>query len=158
MRGRVLGYSVVDKSGDILGFDGNRYHFEKSDLKDNVDYNDVVPQKNDTVDFLPSGQKAVDIYLVVDVQEETNKIIYAIISILTTLFLGVVGTIISRLVIAGEPFGKHAFAIIAHLLISIFFIVPILGWVLYMLASLYFVITNYQIVMRPKTPLNNKYA
>lgn len=58
MNGKILEYNNEYKSGLIRGEDGNKYRFSIDDCK-----SEIKPRVNAEVDFEPSGDKAIEIYV-----------------------------------------------------------------------------------------------
>lgn len=59
MKGNVLGFDPVANSGAISGHDGKRYEFVTLDWR-----SPRRPTRGDLVDFVPDGERAVQIYIV----------------------------------------------------------------------------------------------
>jgi hypothetical protein len=143
MRGRILGYDNRNKEGAIQGSDGVRYSFQLAEWK-----GEDIPKAETPVDFIPEAGGALKVYPIRDSEAEENKFILEIISLLITFFLGFIGTLISRLAIAKQPFAKVIIPVILHAVVTLFFFIPVIGWVIYVVCTLYFMVKNYQIVHR----------
>ena len=146
MTGRVLGYDARDNSGIILADDGTRYKFSKEQWRETTS-----PQKEQRVDFEAlEDNSAKDIYVVADVCEQNTTTLLGIIAVGITFFFGFVGTFISRLFIAKEPFGSVIIPTLIHFFISTLLIIPMIGWLIYFLGTCYFMYKNYLLVTEPE--------
>jgi hypothetical protein len=151
MIGRILGYNISSNTGTISSDNGTRYKFSKEDWKDNT-----PPQKEMKVDFeIGDENSAKDIYLVIDKEAENSTTLLGLVAVGITFFFGFIGTFVSRLFIAKEPIGSVIIPTIIHLVISILIIVPLLGWVIYMIGTGYYMYKNFILVTQQN---NNKYA
>ncbi len=110
---------------------------------------DKEPSSDTPVDFEVSGDQAIDIYPIRDKDAEENKTILGIVSLLITLFLGFIGTLISRIAISKHRFSKAALPVFIHFIITLLCLVPGVGWLLYLAGTAYFMIKNYQYVQNP---------
>jgi len=144
MEGIVLGFDNKANDGAIKGENGNRYPFTGDSWK-----SDVSPSINMLVDFEILNKMAINIFPIKDKDAERNKTILGIVSLLLTFFLGVIGTIISRLAISKHSFSKSALAISIHFIITLLALIPIIGWVFYVIGTICFMIKNYQYVQNP---------
>lgn len=144
MEGRILGFESKDKSGTIKGHDGNRYIFSLDSWKSNV-----TPVFDMMVDFEISEKKALNIYEIKDHSENNKKKILGILSLLLTFFLGFIGTLISRIGFSGHDLSRSTWPIFAHLIITLIAFLPIVGWIIYLLGTMYFMVKNYQYVQNP---------
>lgn len=141
MKGRVLGYDAKNGEGAITGSDGNRYTFRLAEWK-----GEDVPKAEIPVDFVPQEGAAVQIYPVRDTEAENSLLILGIVSLLITFFLGFIGTLISRLAISRIPFPEIIVPVLIHLVVTLFLFIPLVGWVLYAIGTVYFMVKNYQLV------------
>lgn len=144
MEGRVLGFDSQTKEGAIKGKDGNRYQFSLDSWN-----NDKVPSYDMLIDFEVSEGKAINIFPIKDQDAADNKMLFGIISLLITFFLGFIGTLISRLALAKHSFSKSSLAIFIHFIISMIGLIPFIGWVVYIIGTAYFMVKNYQYVQNP---------
>ncbi len=141
MKGRILGYDSKNSEGAIQGEDGNRYSFQLAEWK-----GEDVPRPEMAVDFVPDGGVALKIYPIRDSEAEENKLVLSIISLLITFFLGFIGTLVSRLAMAKQPLSKVILPVAIHAVITLFFFLPVFGWVFYVAGTVYFMVKNYQII------------
>ncbi len=125
----------------MRGKDGSRYQFKIDSWK-----SDKEPLFDTLVDFETSGENAINIYAIKDKDVEENKTVLGIVSLLITLFLGFIGTLISRIAISKHSFSKSAFPIFIHFIITLLGLIPVIGWILYLIGTAYFMIKNYQYV------------
>jgi hypothetical protein len=145
MEGRVLGFDKRTNEGALRGADGNRYNFTTESWKSDQEVSfDML------VDFEISEKNAINIYPIKDRNAEDNKVILGVVSLLITLFLGFLGTLISRMAISRHSFSESAFPVFIHFIITLFWFIPVLGWVLYLIGTAYFMIKNYQYVQNPR--------
>ena len=142
MKGKVLGYSSNDNEGVIV-VDEKRYKFEKEDWKESQ-----VPQKGMEVDFINEAENAKEIYLLVSQDKDTTLL--GIISLAITFFLGFIGTLISRMVISKHSFSQALMPTLGHLAITLLALIPVLGWIFYVVGTIYFMVKNYQLVLNPQ--------
>lgn len=142
MQGIVLGYSVNDETGVIIA-EEKRYTFSKDDWKENR-----LPQKGMEIDFVAMGSDAKDIYIVAKDIDSTTML--GLISLAITFLLGFIGTLISRMVISKHDFSDAMPATFGHLIITILAFIPLLGWVIYVVGTIYFMVKNYQLVLNPQ--------
>jgi hypothetical protein len=141
MKGKILGYDSRNSEGAIQGTDGNRYTFPLAEWK-----GEDVPKPEIPVDFVPDEGVALRIYPIRDSEAEESKFFLGIISLLITFFLGFIGTLVSRLAIAKQPFSKVIMPVLIHAIITLFFFIPVIGWVIYVVCTIYFMVKNYQII------------
>ena len=141
MKGKILGYDSRNNEGAIRGSDENRYAFQLSEWK-----GEDVPKPETPVDFVPHEGVAQKIYPIRDSEAEESKFVLGIISLLITFFLGFIGTLISRLAIAKQPFSEVIIPVIIHAIITLFFFIPVIGWAIYVVCTIYFMVKNYQII------------
>jgi hypothetical protein len=153
MTGKILGYDVSTEAGTISGEDGKRYKFTKENWKENN-----LPIKEAKVDFDVSQEgNAVDIYQVRDTVAENNDMMMVLIAIAITFFFGFIGTFVSLVVLAKQPVGKAIMPTVLHFLATLLALIPIVGWFIYILVTLYYMFKNYKAVVN-STNLENKYA
>lgn len=141
MRGKILGYVPGDQEGAIHGTDGNRYAFSLTEWKGSG-----MPQPETPVDFVPNEGRALKIFPIQDRDREENKLALGIISLVVTFFLGFIGTLISRLALSRQPFSSVVVPVLIHAIITAFFFVPFVGWIVYLVCTVYFMVKNYQLV------------
>jgi hypothetical protein len=154
MTGKILGFDISSNEGVISSDDGKRYKFSKSEWKD-----DEIPQKDIKIDFdIADGDIAKDIYIIRDKEAENNETLMGLLAVGITFFFGFIGTFVTRLVLAKQPFGKTIIPTLIHLIITIAVIVPLLGWAVYLIGTLYYMIKNYKLVTTDSYTLTNKYA
>jgi hypothetical protein len=155
MTGRILGYDHSDNTGTISADNGTRYKFTKEDWKEGT-----APHKEMKVDFdVNDENNAIDIYMVRDVEAENNNTTMGLVTVLLTFLLGFIGTFISRLFIAKEPIGSTIIATAIHFIITIIFIVPLIGWIVLIAGTFYYMYANYMLVTQQHSYNNqNKYA
>lgn len=142
MKGKILGYDSSSNEGAIQGADGNRYAFQLTEWK-GAD----TPKPETPVDFISDEGFALKIYPVKDTEAEENKLVLGIVSLLITFFLGFIGTLIARLAIAKLPFSKVIAPVIIHAFVTLFFFIPVIGWIFYFVCTIYFMVKNYQLVV-----------
>ncbi|WP_017295757.1 hypothetical protein [Geminocystis herdmanii] len=70
MKGTILDYSVENDLGYISGDDGKGYTFTKSNWTDT----DSLPKKNLRVDFDIEGNKAIDIFVLLEVKSNSENL------------------------------------------------------------------------------------
>ncbi len=141
MRGKILGYDPKNNEGAIQGEDGRRYSFLLAEWK-----SAESPRADVPVDFVPQDGSALQIYPIRDSEAEQNKLVLGIVSLLITFFLGFIGTLISRMAISKIPFSKTLVPVLVHLVITLLALIPVVGWVLYVIGTIYFMVKNYQLV------------
>lgn len=142
MQGTILGFNTQENEGVIIT-DDQRYLFSKEDWKEKT-----LPQKGQKVDFVAQDMQAKDIYLIT--QTATDITILSLISLAITFLLGFLGTLISRMVISKHDFSQAMMPTLAHLIITVLAFIPILGWIIYLVGTIYFMIKNYQFVLNPQ--------
>jgi uncharacterized membrane protein len=142
MQGIVLGFDTNEKQGVIIAND-ERYKFCQNDWKEQK-----PPQKGLRVDFVAEENGAKEIYLVAS--EPADTTILALISLAITFLLGFIGTLISRIVISKHDFSQALMPTLAHFIITILAFIPILGWIIYVVGTVYFMVKNYQYVLNPQ--------
>jgi len=154
MTGKILGFDATTNIGTVSGDDGKRYKFTKEDWKEKV-----PPQKDARVDFdMSEDGSATEIYQIVDKQMENNETLMGLLAVGITFFFGFFGTLISRLVLAKQPMGKTVMPTLIHFIITVLALVPIFGWIIYLIGTLYYMIKNYKLVVNDPYTLQNKYA
>lgn len=141
MKGKILGYDNSSNEGAIKGTDGNRYTFQLTEWKGGD-----TPKAEILVDFVSNEDCALKIYPIKDTDAEKSKFVFGIISLLITFFLGFIGTLISRLALADQPFSKVIVPVSFHAVITLFFFIPFIGWGFYFVGTIYFMVKNYQLV------------
>jgi len=141
--GKILGLSKNSDQGTIIGKDGNRYTFLKKDFQDQT-----IPNKDVCVKFSPHNNKATLIVVCEACCKENSNIIFGITSIFITLIFGFIGTFISRLLFAKLPIKNVLVATTLHFIVSTILIVPILGYIVYVIGVLYFTVQNYKLIMK----------
>jgi hypothetical protein len=141
MKGKILGYDSSSNEGAIKGTDGNRYAFQLTEWKGGD-----TPKAEIPVDFVPNEGYALKIYPIKDTEAEESKLIFGIISLLITFFLGFIGTLISRLALARQAFSKVIIPVLIHAVMTLFFFIPVIGWGVYFVCTIYFMVKNYQLV------------
>ena len=79
--------------------------------------------------------------------EKKDNTTQAIVALLLTIFLGFIGTAITRYAIMDsskeEEYGKLIPTLI-HFITAILFIVPVVGWIIALIANIYYAIQNYK--------------
>ena len=154
MTGKILGFDTANNTGTVSGDDGKRYKFSKDDWKESV-----APQKETKVDFdISEDGTAKEIYQVTDTAAENNDIMMGLIAIGITFFFGFIGTFVSRLVLAKQPVGKTIVPTLIHFIITLLGLIPVLGWLLYIIGTGYYMYKNYILVTTDSYTLKNKYA
>jgi hypothetical protein len=81
--------------------------------------------------------------------------IIPILGSIITLLLGFVGTFICRLVLAKHSLIRTIRPTLVHLFIYILLIVPIFGYIVYILGTIYYVYKNFIILNESKKTLIN---
>jgi len=141
MEGKVLGFDSNVNEGAINGKEGTRYAFSKNEWRGSVE-----PVMDMLVDFEVEGDKAVRIYPIKNHDAEENRLIIGIISLAITFFLGFIGTLISRMAISKHTFSKAALPTFIHLLITLIGLIPVVGWIFYVIGTVYFMVKNYKLI------------
>ena len=145
MTGIVLGYDSNDNTGTISAENGKRYKFSKEAWKENNE-----PKKEMKVDFeITDEDIAKDIYMLTDTVAENTSTLLGLVAVGLTFFLGFIGTFISRLFIAKEPVGNVLVPTAIHFVITILAIVPLLGWLIYLIGTAYYMYKNFMLVTQP---------
>jgi hypothetical protein len=144
VKGKILGYDQDSNEGAIIGTDGNRYSFSKEEWK-----GQGPPTPETTVDFIADGEAATKIYPVRDKDEEQSKMVLGIVSLVITFFLGFIGTLISRMAISKQSFSLVLVPVLIHFVITALAFIPVIGWVIYVVGTIYFMVKNYQLINKP---------
>jgi len=153
MTGKILGYDTPNNTGTISSDDGKRYKFSKDDWKENV-----APQKEAKVDFdIAEDGTAKEIYQINDKMAENNDALTGLLAIGITFFFGFIGTFVSRLVLAKQPVGKTIVPTLIHFVITLLGLIPVLGWIIYLIGTGYYMYKNYILVTTDSYTLKNKY-
>ena len=153
MTGKILGFDTSVGTGTISGDDGKRYKFTKENWKENN-----IPIKESKVDFdINDGGEAVEIYQVRDSVVESNETMMALLSLAITFFLGFIGTFISRLILAKQPIGATIIPTLIHFIITLLGIIPVIGWVIYIIGIIYYMVKNYGLIVNTSSSSLNKY-
>lgn len=153
MTGKILGYDTTTNTGTVSGDDGKRYKFSKDDWKENT-----APQKETKVDFdIAEDSTAKEIYQINDKMAENNDTLMGLLAIGITFFFGFIGTFVSRLVLAKQPVGKTVVPTLIHFVITVLGFIPILGWIIYLIGTGYYMYKNYILITTDSYTLKNKY-
>ena len=154
MTGKILGFNTTDNTGTLSGDDGKRYKFSKGAWKENN-----APQKDVKVDFdINEDGTAGDIYQIKDDIAMNNNTMMGLLAIGITFFFGFIGTFVSRLVLSHQPIGKTVVPTLIHFVITLLGFIPILGWIIYLVGTGYYMYKNYLLVINDSYILSNKYA
>lgn len=145
MEGKILG---VDKNGNLFTIraqNGERYTFVKSEWQ-----SEGTPYVGQSIDFnISEDNKAIEVFNITkpvleQTQDNTPK---AIIALLITLFFGFIGTAVTRFALMEEEkeeeFGKLTPTLI-HFVCSVLFFIPVVGWIITLIANIYYAIQNYK--------------
>lgn len=139
MTGRILGFDNNSNTGTISGDNGNRYNFEKNSFKENTEL-----KKDLKVDFNVNDEnQAVDIYTLRDHAQENANTAFGLVALALTFFLGFIGTLISRVALAKQSFGAAIIPTIIHFVITLLIFIPIIGWLVYVIGTGYYMYKNY---------------
>lgn len=142
MTGTILGFDTISNTGTISGANGQRYHFDKSSFKEHADL-----KKNLKVDFnINDKDEAIEIYSIRDTVQENTGTLFGLIAVVITFFLSFLGTFIARLVLAKQPLGQVIVPTLIHFVCVILVFIPVLGWIIYLGATAYFMYKNYMLV------------
>jgi hypothetical protein len=115
MQGKILDYNTEFKSGLIRGEDSSKYRFSIDDCK-----SAITPKANAEVDFEPSGDKAVEIYVMTkDALDDVKDVASSAIN--TTAHVAKVGVEKTKLIM---PIVK-AFVAIAAVGLAIMYIINV---------------------------------
>ncbi|OYZ23355.1 MAG: hypothetical protein B7Y23_10235 [Sulfurovum sp. 16-42-52] len=153
MTGKILGFDTTSNTGTISGDDGKRYNFSKESWKEKH-----APQKDAKVDFdMDDNSKAIDIYQIKDVAAANNDMVMGLLSLGITFFFGFIGTFVSRLILSKQPIEQTIMPTLIHFIATIAVLVPVLGWFIYLIATVYYMVQNYKLVIS-EPALENKYA
>ncbi len=151
MRGEILGYDANNDTGVIVS-EGKRYKFGKENWRENT-----LPVKGAKVDFINQGERAEDIYLINGYAAgDSSLTILALISLGITFLFGFAGTLISRMAISKHSFSQALPATAVHLVITVLAVIPVIGWIIYVIGTAYFMVKNYRYVINPEG--ENPYA
>ncbi len=154
MTGKILGFDISTNIGTILGDNGERYKFTKEDWKENV-----PPQKEAKVDFdINEDGTASEIYQISEAMAENNEMMMGLLAVGITFFFGFIGTFVTRLVLAKQPLGKTILPTFIHFIITVLFLIPLFGWIIYLIGTIYYMVKNYKLVVNDSYTLTNKYA
>ncbi len=139
MTGKILGFDATTNIGSISGDNGQRYSFSKEDWKEVS-----LPVKDQTIDFTVNNEdKAIEIYTIRDHNVENTNTLFGLIAIGITFFFGFIGTLVSRTVLAKQSFGKALIPTLIHFVIMLLLFIPILGLIIYIIGTAYFMYKNY---------------
>lgn len=153
MTGKILGYDTTSNTGTVSGDDGKRYKFSKDDWKEST-----AAQKETKVDFdIAEDGTAKEIYQINDKMAENNDALMGLLAIGITFFFGFIGTFVSRLVLAKQPVGKTIVPTLIHFVITMLGLIPVLGWIIYLIGTGYYMYKNYILVTTDSYTLKNKY-
>ena len=144
MTGRILGYDNSSNEGTISADNGSRYKFSKEEWRDNS-----APQKEMKVDFEIDDNNAKDIYVVKDQAVESNTMVLGLAAVAITFFFGFIGTLVSRLFLAKQSFGESLVPTAIHFVLTLLVLIPILGWFIYMVGTVYYMYKNYMLITNP---------
>ena len=143
MQGKILGYDKATQEGVILAEDNKRYSFNVQEWKE-----EFSPTKEASVDFTPNAEgNAEAIFTVKDTERENNTILMGLISLALTFFLGFIGTFISRVVISGQSATKALIPTLIHFILSFSILIPVIGWLVFLVVTIYYMIQNYRLVI-----------
>jgi len=145
MKGKILGYDIAASTGSISGEDGNRYAFKKEEWKETI-----VPSKEMMVDFEidANSKDAKNIYSIKDTEAENNSMLMGLFALGITFFFGFIGTFVSRLILAKQPIEKTIVPTLIHFVVTLLLLIPILGWFIYLIGTLYYMVKNYGVVTK----------
>ncbi|NVJ54111.1 MAG: hypothetical protein HWD90_10465 [Campylobacteraceae bacterium] len=145
MEGKILG---VDKNGNlytIRAHDGERYTFIKNEWR-----SEGTPYVGQSVDFdISEDNKAIAVFNITKttIEQKQDNVSRAIIALLITLFFGFIGTAVTRFAIMDEKkeeeYGKLTPTLI-HFVCGLLFFIPIIGWIITLIANIYYSIQNYK--------------
>ncbi|MCT7499177.1 hypothetical protein N5S76_05220 [Aliarcobacter cryaerophilus] len=139
MTGKILGFDATTNIGSISGDNGQRYAFSKEDWKEIS-----LPAKDQKVDFAVNEEdKAIEIYTIRDNSLENTNTLFGLIAIGITFFFGFIGTFISRIVLAKQSSGQALIPTLIHFAITLLLFIPILGAIIYIIGTAYFMYKNY---------------
>lgn len=141
MKGSILAYEQNTDSGVISGNNGQRYTFEKKDFGVQEE-----PKKGMIVDFQEQDGKATGLYSIVDEAAKNTNTILGITALAVTFFFGFIGTFVSRVFISKGTVGGAVVPTIIHFFITVLLVVPIIGWIIYLIGTLYYMVKNYKLV------------
>jgi len=142
MIGKVLGYDKQTNEGTISANDGTRYKFSKENWKDGS-----TPSSNMEVDFeIADDNIAKDIYVTKNITKDNNTMI-GLVAVGLTFFFGFIGTFVSRLFLAKQSIGSSIIATVIHLVITLLVFIPVLGWIIYIVGTGYYMYKNYKLIV-----------
>ena len=142
MTGKVLGYDNQTNEGTISATDGKRYKFTKENWKDSNS-----PSSNMEVDFeISEDNIAKDIYVTKNITEENNTMI-GLVAVGLTFFFGFIGTFVSRLFLAKRSVGETLLPTGIHFVLTLLFLIPVLGWIIYLAGTGYYMYKNYKLIV-----------
>jgi len=145
MTGKILGFDLQNQDGVISGENGKRYKFTQSVWKDTTS-----PKKDLKIDFaVDENDMAIDIYVIKDTAAENTSTMMGIISLAVTFFLGFIGTFLSRVIISKQPVGGAVVPTLIHFIITVTIIIPVIGWIVYLIGTLYYMVKNYKLATIP---------
>lgn len=148
MIGKILGFDVETNTGTISGDDGKRYTFAKEGWKESH-----APARDCKIDFhVDEEGQAIDIYQVKDAAVENNATVMGLFSLAITFFFGFLGTLVSRLVISKQSAGAALVPTAIHFVITLSIIIPVLGWIVYLIGTIYYMVKNYKLAVNPPVP------
>lgn len=159
MIGKFLTYDIRIKSGTILANDGRVYTFNRADWKDNI-----IPKIGMKVDFdSREANRAVVIYAVQDTSNQVSqdtRIALGVVALFLTFFFSFIGTFISRILLSRDSIGSIIVSTLIHFVITILALIPFLGWIIYILGTVYYMYRNFVLVTKPHQidTRYNKYA
>ena len=138
MEGRILG--VDGNTYTVKVENGDRYSFNKEEWKSQKE-----PTIGQLIDFTLDNEIVKDVFLIDNSTEGSST--RAIVALILTIFLGFIGTAITRFGIMNdsreEEYGKLTPTLI-HLVADFMIVIPFLGWFVAIIANIYFAIQNYK--------------
>jgi len=142
MTGKILGFDISSNEGTISADNGVRYKFTKEQWKESSQ-----PESNMTVDFETTDDNmAQDIYMIKNQNQDNNTMI-GLVAVGLTFFFGFIGTFVSRLFLAKQSVGASIIPTVIHFVLSITFLIPLVGWLLYLIGTFYFMYKNYKLIV-----------
>jgi len=175
MIGEILGSDSENNTWMILGEDNTRYVFSNKNWKERIkpEKNDTVQfdvgenrlvtnvhkisgktiknNEQSNVETINNSdtthnQRTVHSDLSDKYTTKNNDMLIGLLVVGITFFLGFIGTFVSRLVFAKQPIGRTIAPTLIHFIITILIIIPILGWIVYMAGTMYYMYKNYKLV------------
>lgn len=140
MQGRILGYNPSSRTGAIKALE-QRYEFTLDDYR-----GEHSTKTNMEVDFVADGKKAREIYVVADESLQQSKTQKGIAAIALTILLGPIGTLIVRLTFCNHHLTKALLSTLLHTLGLLAASMQGVGWILFVITTIYFVVVNYKLV------------